>query len=83
MLFSDPWSAQLLAVNIFSLISNYFTVFLKHFDGRKSHISDILQIRLNPATYSGEENASFLLALLRIQRQTLYYESGSKISSIV
>lgn len=50
----------------------------------KSHIiSDILQIRLNPATYSGEKNAYFLVALLRIQRETLYYESDNKISSIV
>lgn len=40
VLFSDPWSAQLLAVNFFffPLISNYLAVFLKHFDGGKEVI---------------------------------------------
>lgn len=84
MLFSDPWSAQLLAVNFFFLISNYLAEFLKHFDGgKKSHYLRCFEIRLNPATYSGEKTASLLVAPFRIQRQILYYESGNKTSSII
>lgn len=69
----------------FFLISNYLAVFLKHFDGGKKSriISDVLEIRLNPATYSGEKSTFFVGSTSKNSKAKLYCQSCNKTSSIV
>lgn len=82
-MFSDSWSAQLLAVMVFFLdsYSNLLAVLLKQEEKKSRYLRWLRNHVESSYLFTREKNASLLVAPRRIQWQSLCCDSGGKMST--